>query len=150
MALTAEAAVRDTVSPTKIENRCEIITARVDLILSRYAAHKVRYDERFQKVSEKLTALIPVLKTKGYDTTKLEADLTQLNQYREQFKTSYQDYINHLNQSKTLACGNSEGAFKAEIEAARTDLQKVRELSLQIRLYIIETIKPDLQASKKV
>lgn len=145
-----------TVSPTPtrrlgeriVENRCEIVTNRVQNMITKFDTNKQRHIERHTKVVERVKEVVTKLKAKGYDTSKLETDLVSLETKVREFATLYSDFIAKLKESQTLACGNSEGAFKAKLDEARQSLKASREKAKEITNFIKDTIIPDLRDLK--
>ncbi len=144
-ALSPAMAIEGTTQQT-VEDRCAVVTARVDLILNRYQQKKENHLQKYNRIQTKLQNLITLLKSKGYDTTKLEADLLELKAKVAVFQKAIEDAMQHLRNSKTYACGHSGGSFKNEIYSAKQDILKARETALSIRIFIFDTIKPDIKA----
>lgn len=134
-------------APTEIP-RCSVVTQRVELITSRYKNNKDRYINAYQRIETNVTKFVTKLKSNGYDVAKLETDLTELRtmiknagQYYDQFQTG-------LNNSKSYACGNSQGDFKVALNTARENLRLARAEMLKIRTFIQTTLREDLQAMR--
>ncbi len=142
-------AVGQAVNPTKVAlqaNRCEMVTTRINNIITRFDANKVKHVEQYKNIHNRVADLISKLEAKGYDVTKLKADLAILSSKRQTFVDQYVDFIEALNLAKQHECGNSAGQFKGEVEAARALLNNARETSLEIRSFTLTTIKADIQA----
>jgi methionine synthase II (cobalamin-independent) len=130
----------------RIQNRCEVVTSRVDIITTRYNQNKERHISRYQKIATTVQNLIAKLEDKGIDTSELKKDLATFVNMKSEFVRSYVDFIENLETSKTHACGNSQGQFANEITNARRNLLSTREKSLEIKLFIINELRPDIES----
>lgn len=134
-----------TVSPV-VQARCDLINSRIDLRINNFNANKETHIQRYQNIKTNVTNLVTYLKSKGYDTSKLETDLATLNTMVVTFGTDYSSFITKLEAAKQFTCGQSDGQFKAKIEEARAQLTIARTQAKDIRVFIVGTIRPDLQA----
>ncbi len=135
-------------SGPRLEAACQRITSVIDSRISSYDTHKQEHIQRYDNIVNRVTELVSKLTDKGYDVSKLTTDLHTLNGMIKDFATDYTNFINTLKDAKQFACGNSQGQFAAKVEEARTYLKQAREQAVAIRSFILETIKPDLQALK--
>ena len=131
---------------TIIANRCEIITKNIDNRLARFNDNKNGHAIRYQELKTRLTNLISRLEQKGYDVSKLEADLTVLDTKIKKFADDYVTFIEQLKTTKGFACGQSQGAFADALSKAKDLLRLVRQDAMDIRDYYQTQIKPDLMA----
>jgi uncharacterized membrane protein YdfJ with MMPL/SSD domain len=74
---------------------------------------------------ETLTNISTRLKTRGVDTTSLEAQIRDLTLKREKINQDKAAFIQKLNDSKTAACSTTPNEVKAKISEARTLQQSV-------------------------
>lgn len=126
-----------------IENRCERVTNRVDFRIERYDERKDDHIEKYNNIKTRVTNLVNDLDTKGYDTSAVREDLNTLDSKIKDFASSYTEFVDALELSKTYACGNSEGQFKAQIETSLKELRESREIAKST----IEFIRNDLKKS---
>lgn len=127
---------------------CERVGSRIGWHLERYEERKDDFVERVNRAIAKLKEISQKLKDRGCDTSKLEADYQNLGTQLQAWTTDYNTFINLLNEAKTLACGESEGAYKDKVRQAREQLKVVREREMGIINFYNETIKPDVEALK--
>jgi hypothetical protein len=135
-------------SGARLEQACQRITSVIDQRITAYDNHKEDHVQRYNNIVNRVTALVSKLTDKGYDVSKLTTDLQTLNGMIKDFATDYTNFINTLKDAKQFACGNSQGQFAVKVEEARGFLKQAREQAVAIRSFILETIKPDLQALK--
>lgn len=129
----------------RLKIHCENVTTSIDLVINRYNNNKGRQKSAYDAVQ----TLITILKTKGYDTTKLEADFNQLMNLVKNFENDYSTFMSTLESSKNFICGNSEGQFLKSLQEARNLIPLLRQNTLEIRNYYQSTIRPDIQQLKK-
>jgi len=132
----------------RVQARCDLINSRVDTRITRFNQNKERHIERYQNIKTNVTNLITYLKGKGYDTTKLEADLAQFNSMVLEFGTDYSSFITKLEASKQYTCGSSDGQFIAKVDESRAQLTVARNQAKEIKLFIANTLRPDLKDLK--
>lgn len=128
--------------------KCDMITTRIDTITARYSNNKDAHIKRYQDLKDKVSKIIDKVDGKNVDTAKLKTDLQTLDEKIKLFAKDYDDYINLLNDTKSYACGKSEGEFKASLEKTRNAAKKLKQDELEIRNFIQTTIKPDIQDIK--
>lgn len=150
--LTPVYAIGDNEFRTTVENniavRCNSITNRIELIITKYDVNHQRHVQRYQNISTNISELITKLNAQGYDTKALQEDLDQLDAYINEFSEEYASFVQSLKLSQSYACANSEGDFRRAVEEARGYLLKARETSLDIRILINDEIRGDLNALK--
>ena len=142
-ALTAAAKTRITerclaaqaVVKTKITNNSNAATART-------AAYN-KIVENLEGVVAKVAADAP-----SVDTAELQANITVLQTKIAAFTTANTTYQQSLTDLSVLDCKTDPTAFKAALEAARTDQQAVLTSAKDIRTYLTDTVKLTLQELK--
>ncbi len=130
------------------EDRCKMLNERNTLLLTRYENNKVRHIAEYQNVKKKVEELVARLKTDGKDTTKLEADLRQLDVLIKKASDDYTAFITALKDTKNYTCGKSEGAYADALKKAMDKLMLARQSLLAVRTYYQTTIRPDILAIK--
>lgn len=103
---------------------------------SRTQVHRELLD-RLTKFSEKLKAA-------GGDTSKLDANIAELQTKIDTFNTDLAAYKQAVSDLSELDCIQDPTGFKASLEAARAAREKVSQDSQAIRTYVKETVKPTL------
>lgn len=129
-------------------NRCDIIGKNVDKRISNFDKSKAKHVEQYQKMYNRITALVTKLEGEGYDVAQLKIDLIQLDTLIKKFSSDYAVYIAGLRDTKEFTCGRSEGEFKAKLGIARAQLKVVHDDSVAIRTFWAKTIKPEIEALK--
>lgn len=127
---------------------CERVSTRIDRHLERYEERKDDFEERVNRVIERLKSINQKLKDRGCDTSQLEADYQSLGSQFSVWVNEYNAFINLLNESKTLACGESQGAYRDKVNQARNQLRTVREQATEMRNFYGETIRPNIETLK--
>lgn len=127
---------------------CEVATAKINQLTTRYDENKEKYVRRYNNIKDKIQTLIARLKDEGYDTTKLQFDLSKLDQQIKDFAEEYSQFILALNDAKTVKCGDSDGAFKLKLQEAKTHLVNSRRIAKEIHDFVKSEIKTDLQELK--
>ncbi len=137
---------RQVIREESLDQRCSLVTQRIDLWTTRYANNQ----SRFQKVEDQLVKItdqvIARAKNADKDTTALEAAVTEFRRLSDITSAEYQELIAALNNTKQYACGESEGAFKNALTAARSQMQVTRQASLNARSYYQKSVRPAAQA----
>lgn len=133
--------------PTKVAEHCIRATSKIDAKINKYNASADH--TRLLKIQTRLSTLVIKLKTGGYDTATLEADLATLKTKADTCKTAYGQFIAKLGETKNFACGQSQGQFKAALEVAKTQMKSAQTACKDARLFINTVLKPDLKALKE-
>ncbi|MEI6222350.1 MAG: hypothetical protein WCP97_06310 [bacterium] len=133
----------------KRDEKCESLTKKVELTLTRFSNNKDRHIATYTKISEKVKDINTRLKDKGYDISKLQADEQTLNEKIKKIGADYALFIEKLDKTKGLACGQSNGEFKTALQDAQAELKIVREDILATRLFYQTTMRADIQSLKQ-
>ncbi len=128
---------------------CDNLETRIDLRITRYENNTQRHEMMHQNLRDGVKKIIDRLDAKNIDTTKLTADLQELDSKIAKFGTDYAAYIDGLKATKSFACGESEGQFVKALGDANKMLATLQQDSLDIRLYYQKTIRPDFVAIKQ-
>lgn len=130
----------------RIERRCDRVNNRIDVRISHYKSNFDRVEAHMTRVTERTNEFVNRLESKGYNVSKVRADLSTLEEMRNTRRSLYTAFISELEQTKQFDCGDSEGAFKTALTEARTALAKWRDQVKTNREFIRNTLRPDLQA----
>ena len=128
--------------------KCTDVTGKVTLVTERYSQNKNKYMNAFQNMYENMNSLMLKLKSDGYDTTKLETDLSQFNNMIQNASRYYNAFEYRLDNSKKGVCGNSDADSGQEFTRAREQLSLCKNEMLNLRTFAEETLKLDLLALK--
>jgi len=127
------------------ENRCNLITTRVDTLVARYDNNKNRHINNYNRIKDRTQTLAARLQSKGYDTKEVGTNLQTLDTYIKNISQDYTKFVSALRESKEMACGQSEGAYRAKLQEARDYLKDVRESALETRNFVQTTLRPSIQ-----
>jgi len=136
--------IKDQIKQKACEKRGEQVTKHVE----RYDKMKRAHVQAYNNMQDRVKKFIDKLNEKGYDTTKLKADLVVLNGKVVKFASDYSAYIAKLDQARQLGC-DDPAAFKAKMQEARDLLKIVHGDAKDIHSYYTDTIKADIMALKK-
>ncbi len=128
--------------------KCDFIETNVARKVTKFETNRNKHVTSYIKTKERVAALVTKLEAKGYDVTKLKADLTEYDAKIKKFSDDHVAYVAALTSTQEFACGKSEGEFKSQLAAARAVLKTVHDDSVAIRTYWAETVKPDILALK--
>ncbi len=130
----------------RMEARCNLVESRVQLITNRYEGNKQRHIDRYQKVKTNVANLVSTIEKNnpGYDLGALRTDLTGLDDLIRKFGSEYNTLMGLLNETKSLACGESEGAYLAKLKEVKTQNLKVRQVVLDTRNFVQSDLKPTI------
>ena len=133
-----------------LERRCMLATGTIDTWTNRYAENRNRFQKMEAKVLEILDKVVARAQEKGKDTTDLETKTTAFKAKIAGVDSEYAALVRVLNTTKGHACGESEGAFKEALLAARTQLQVVREAIADAHTFYRDEVRPAAKASLAV
>lgn len=144
-------AAADVVVPTEkpriAARRCTAAKGRITNITDTMRTVSERRAITYTNMRERAIARVAVLKQKGYDTSKLEADLQTVNQQIQDYHAKAEELYSALVSAQDTACGDSDGDFASALASARTQLKAVREASLAIHQTYRSSIIPDIKAA---
>ena len=130
----------------RLERRCFVAQNLIEQRVETYRKNRDNHITRYNRMKDRLTALVNRLTENGHDTTKVKADLLVLEGKIQKFAADSAAFHKKLEEANDYNCGDAEGAFKSRIEEARDLLKIVRADAADIRDYFKNTIKPDFQA----
>jgi hypothetical protein len=131
------------------EQRCAMIQERIQNRIGNFDDKKDMHMAVYANMVDRISKFIEKLSGEGYDTAKIKADLETLQEKIAKFSTDKDARLAALNETKSFACGHSDGEFKAKLAEARKALQLVRADAMDIRKYMLTIVRPDIQALNK-
>jgi len=131
------------------QTRCEAINKRVEGRISQFTEERDKHYMRFDNLRERLANLSAKAESTGFNVTDLNADIAILDTKIAKLKTDYALFIDKLAETRNFTCGHSEGQFKAALQAAKDQLNIVREDAKDIKEFYSTEIKADLKALKE-
>ena len=130
---------------TKIAERCENIAERVRNRISKFETNKDAHINRYDSLRDRLLEIANKLDSKDLDTTEFRAAISGLNSLVLEYARLYEDFILELEVSEDYACGESEGAYKETLEAAKDKLSIAREKRKEIVEYYRTEVRGAIQ-----
>ncbi len=132
-----------------VENRCDAINARVRAHVNNLNVRKDNHIEIYKKRHQQLTELSVRLQSKGYDVTKLTADLLTLKTMIDQLEIEYKEFITSTEATLSLDCLQSLTDYKQYLSGSRVKLAEFRQQARSIHEFLQGTIKTDLKAIRQ-
>lgn len=142
-----QGALKEQVQEKINQARERICTATQNRVNARWQKY---YDSRMNRVENmergllKLQERVQYFKEQGLDTKKLEADIVTLQQLVNEYKSAYTQFLNALEEAKTIPCANYEGKFLPELKQAREEWLVVRAKAKAIKDFYLSNVKPHL------
>jgi len=126
--------------------RCAKIQERIGTKTTNFDNGKVKHMSVYTNMKNRISKFIARFKKAGYDVAKIEADLKTLEDKITKFSDDYAAYVAKLKETKSFACGHSEGDFKGILLESKTLLKTVHQDAADIRTFVHNTIKADIMA----
>lgn len=136
---------RQTAKTERVAEVCTKITARVDERIAHFNKAHEKTSPRYDSVIDRLMSVSYKLKSKGVDTTALDAAIATLTTKAAKIDTDKDAFIAKLTESKSYACGSAEGKYKEIITEAQVLQKKVVADIKDTKDYFNSTVKPILE-----
>lgn len=133
----------------RLKTRCKSAQGIIKKIEDSHKQPLVARQTRYENLVTKLSELRDKLKAAEIDTTALDAQLLVLDTKIATFNTELAALQQARVDLQALDCTADPAAFKASLEAARAQREKVVKAAADIRVYSKDTIKPNLVALRK-
>lgn len=131
------------------EEKCKNVESRIEAKMNKYENGNISVEDVHKKLKERIGNIVTRLKNNGIDASKLEGDLETLDQKINQVASSYDTFIAALKETKTYACGESQGQFRTKLQEAKKLMVNVRTARQETRSFITGTIIPDIKALRE-
>lgn len=131
-----------------VAERCTKVTENIDKRIAKFESDHNGRVKVFMTIKERVQERITKLKARGVDVTTLEANLVTLQTKIDKLSADHVAYMEKLKATKAFVCGQSQGEFKAALEAARDAQKVVFADAKDIIAFIKDTLKPNLEALK--
>lgn len=134
------------------QQHCDLVNQRITTRINNFTKNEGSDKTVFGNVYQRLTNIATRLKGDNLDTTTLANDLATLQTKIDKVSTNYASFISALQtltSSTGPTCGQSQGQFATQLASTRTILLTVRQDRLDVRSYILNTIKPDILALRQ-
>ncbi|MDH4358492.1 MAG: hypothetical protein OEV37_00890 [Candidatus Berkelbacteria bacterium] len=132
----------------RVRANCANVEGKIESRLSAFETIQNAHMNVYRNMKERLTKFASRIKSKGYDTTKLEADLAKLDGMITEFSEAHNRYMNALREMKGYPCSKPED-FKDKLAEVKNQLKFAHQEAAEIRAFIGTTIKEDLKALKQ-
>ena len=129
--------------------KCARIQERVSERTGKVNDVKEKHMSVYKNMVNRISKFIERLSGQGYDVSKIEADLVVLNEKIQKFSTDYSAQTMKLGETKQFACDRSDDEFKSKLTEVRKMSELVRADAMEIRKYMQETVRVDIQALRK-
>lgn len=137
-----------TTSPTKQAKYCSRAVSTISKILSQ---SNTRLANRQKYASERKTNIqtrINALKSRGADTSTLQADADKFASMLDVWNSDYQKYLSLIQSTQKLICGSSDGQFAQAIQLARNQLKQVNQDSSNFKAFYQNTLNNDFKIAR--
>ncbi len=129
-------------SETK-EVRCTRITSKVNDLYTKLTTNE-SIGKRHQSVIDRLNEIITKVEDKGLGSEKLKADLTSLTEKMNAWQSAYSSLKTKVSATKDLACGDSDGAYKASVTEMKAQREVLNSANTDFWNFVKATVKPDI------
>ncbi|MFA5994690.1 MAG: hypothetical protein WC823_07070 [Parcubacteria group bacterium] len=132
------------------EQRCariqERIQARIQMRENNSNGDGKKHTVVYKNMVSRITKFIERLSAEGYDTAKVQADLGVLEEKIQKFSADREVNIAKLGEAKKYVCEKADEDFKAKLAEVRKNAQLTQMDAMDIRKYMLNTVRPDIQA----
>jgi len=130
------------------EEKCLRVQERIQNKEGNLEQVKEKHMSVYANMTERVQKFIDRFKAAGLNTSKVEADLVTLQSKIEEFKIAYANYSAKFRETKTAACGDTEGGLRGKLVDARAELKITHDIAADIREYMRTVILVDLKELK--
>lgn len=138
------AIVLEDVDARRLEQRCKGAQTNLIAIQQEVTTVADARRKKYDTIDAKLWVTIGQLKLAGADTFDLQKYQTEYLKQVAAFNTLTKDYLQTLDDTVVINCEADPVGFKALLETNRLYLKQIREQSEVIRLYLVDTVKPEI------
>lgn len=136
----------NTTEQQRIKLRCLAVQTNLKAFDARVQTVQTKRGEAYDTILAKLNELLTNLQNQAFDTTQLQQNVTALTEKTDNYDATMKTYVQALDDLTVIDCAKDPTSFKAALEVARTDHDKLRTSISDIRTFVTNTIKPQLQA----
>lgn len=128
-----------------VKAKCKSGQGLINKVSEKASSAKTSRDDIYNNMTKNAVKLSDRLKQSGQDTTKLDANIAELNVLIDKFKMDLKDMRQLALDITEMDCESDPAGFSALLDELRTNREIVAQDSAAIRNYIKETLKPTLQ-----
>ncbi len=132
------------VTKVRLQTKCKASQGNVSSISERIKGIETSRTQVYTQTTERLMALSTKLQNRGVDTASLDKAIVDLKTKIDTFNTDLATYKQSVSDLSQIDCTTDTEGFKALLEAARADQQKVREDGQAVRTQLKDVIRPIL------
>lgn len=133
----------------RLETRCQNLENRINGRIDAYDANYNGQVQKYTNIKQNVTKAMTRLTELGYNTSKVNDDLKQLDALLKEWNTLRNQFIAALQNTQDFVCGESEGAFKNAVDNASADAKLMRAKAEEIKNFVKNTLRSDLQELRK-
>lgn len=130
------------------EEKCLRVQERIQNKEGNLEQTKEKHMSVYVNMVNRVQKFIDRFKAAGLNTTKIEGDLATLKDKIEEFRVAFANYSTKFGESKTAACGDTEGGLRGKLVDARAELKITHDIAADIREYMRTAILVDLKELK--
>lgn len=128
--------------------KCEQIKTRLTERITKSAEVKSAHTERYERLVNRIDAVIASAESRGYDTTDLVAAKTAVTTAITAYGTAIDAFTEQLSAASEVACDASANSYGQAIVISRENLEAVRTAGTAVKTAFRQNVVPELQAYK--
>ncbi len=129
----------------RIKLRCLAVQTNIKVLNIRVESIQTNRSEAYSKIVNKLNDLVTKLETQAYDTASFKENIATLTAMVDAYKADMTEYSQAVDDLTAIDCSQDPTSFKGALETARTQHGKLVGEVRDIREFVTNTIKPQLQ-----
>lgn len=129
----------------RLKLRCSVAQSVLKNVSTRATKAQENRVAAYDSILKNLNDLVTALKAKSIDTTKLEAEIKDLQAKVDQYKKDAAVYDQAVADGAELKCSDDPLALRAAIQESRNKLEVLKTQVADIRTTINNVIKPTLK-----
>ena len=114
-----------------------------------HAQSRYKHQEKYLRIKSRIENLIGKLESHGCDVSEIKDDLTTLDSLLTDLANAWRQFRDALYGTQEFACGESEGQFRAQVQASHSELAGVKQAAQALRNFVKGELKADLQTLKQ-
>lgn len=128
--------------------RCEQIKSRLADRITKSTEVKVAHTERYERLSNRIEAVIASAESRGYDTADLVAAKAAVDAAITAYGVAIDAYTEELGTASEVVCNADANAYGQAIVTSRESLEAVRAAGSAVKTAFRESVVPELEAYK--
>ncbi len=137
-----------TTEQQRIKLRCLAVQTNIKTLNVRVESVQTKRATAYDNITSKLNDLITRLDAQAFDVTTLQESTTTLTEKVDAYKSTMTEYAQAVEDLTVIDCAQDPTSFKAALETARTKHRQLVTMVGDIRTFIANTTKPQLQTIK--